>query len=138
MYSEIPSEMVSELSSFYSSSTALYSSRYSKNYHYFKHRAKNVNRLLFITDFDHTLTTMTSHQCHDPVGFNPFYKESVREGFREILTKPMPSWGEPTDAIIALQCERSSLLLLVVLTNMDRLMVAGDTRLYCGTCCCRL
>lgn len=51
-------------------------------------------RLLFIADFDHTLTTMTSDQCHHAIGFNPFLSKTFRDGFHQVVRTEVEDWAQ--------------------------------------------
>jgi hypothetical protein len=43
----------------------------------------NERKLFLISDFDHTLTTMNSAQCHDIVALNKAYPPSFHADFRD-------------------------------------------------------
>lgn len=51
-------------------------------------------RLLFIADFDHTLTTMTSDQCHHAIGFNPLLSKTFRDGFHQVVRTEVEDWAQ--------------------------------------------
>lgn len=43
-----------------------------------------THKLFVVSDFDHTLTTMTSKQCHDVVVLNKEYSKDIHDKFNEI------------------------------------------------------
>lgn len=52
--------------------------------------------LLFISDFDHTITTFSSEQCHDLIGNVSEYSEEFRSKYQEFMVEYGPSnvYGE--------------------------------------------
>lgn len=52
------------------------------------------DRLIFVADYDHTLTTMQSHQCHDSICYNPYLTESFRDACFKIMEMPMSDWNQ--------------------------------------------
>lgn len=52
------------------------------------------DRLIFVADFDHTLTTMHSSQCHDPICYNPLLPTDFHKGCTKIMNTPMSDWNQ--------------------------------------------
>ncbi|EOD25657.1 putative 5'-nucleotidase [Emiliania huxleyi CCMP1516] len=84
-------------------------------------RDARLDKLLVITDFDATLTTGDSTQCHDLVGFSDLLAAQFREGFAPLLdwqTNPltdgahalMVKYGQPPRSLIPRMVRQSSMV----------------------------
>ena len=60
------------------------------------HLASKPCNLLFISDFDHTITTFSSEQCHDLIGNVSEYSSDFRAKYQEFMVEYGPSnvYGE--------------------------------------------
>ena len=69
---------------------AFHSAHYCERFHSFYHAAcvqQTLKKLHLIADFDHTLTTASSQQCHDVVVLNKEYNQEVHDKFHEIMSR---------------------------------------------------
>jgi hypothetical protein len=76
-------------------STALFSSEFLNKIQTVKEQlASKKSNLIFVADFDHTLTTMSSNQCHDSLCCNPLLPRDFHADYTAVMNTPMNDVGE--------------------------------------------